>query len=297
MAYLWVVTGLWAFSFSLIGVYLSPYVDAYIAVTSRAFLASLIFLPFIRFKLIPAGLAIKLMFIGGLQLGVMYLCLYQSFQFLTVPEVLLFTIFTPFYISLTNDVLARRFSHKYLLVAALAVLGAGVMRYNQLSNNYLAGFLLLQVANLSFGLAQVSYKHLMKKVVVQQPNLSHKDVFGYFYLGALIVSVIGLALWGDFSRLPTTTSQWLLLLYLGVIASGLGYFLWNKGATLVDAGSLAIMNNALIPAGLVVNLVIWQTQVDWLKLISGSAIIVFALWLNANWVRAKPAKLIAATRN
>lgn len=297
MLYLWLVTALWAFSFSLIGVYLSPFVDAYVAVTSRALLASLIFLPFIRFRLIPAGLAIKLMLIGGLQLGVMYLCLYQSFQFLTVPEVLLFTIFTPFYISLTNDLLEGRFSAKHLLVAALAVLGAGVMRYKELSNDYLTGFALLQVANLSFGLAQVAYQHLMRKVNLSHPTLRHQDVFGYFYLGALVVSCFGLAIWGNFDRLPTTASQWWLLLYLGVIASGLGYFLWNKGATLVDAGSLAIMNNALIPAGLVVNLVIWQTQVDWLKLLAGSSIIVFALWLNARWTGLATTKLAATTRN
>lgn len=297
MLYLWLVTCLWAFSFSLIGVYLSPYVDAYFAVASRALLASLVFLPFIRFKQIPPKLAGQLMFIGGMQLGVMYLCLYQSFQFLTVPEVLLFTIFTPFYISLANALLEGSFSYKYLITAGLAVLGAGVIRYDSLSSQFLTGFLLLQVANISFGLSQLAYKRLMQQVKINLPELKQSDMFGYFYLGALVVALFGLALWGDFNRLPTTTSQWLLLVYLGVIASGVGYFLWNKGATLVDAGSLAIMNNALIPAGLIVNLLIWQTQVDWLKLISGSGIIVFALWLNARWVRAKTHQVPLTTRN
>ncbi len=37
---------------------------------------------------------------------------------------------------------------------------------------------------------------------------------------------------------------------LGVVASGLGYFMWNYGATRVDAGTLGIMNNVHVPAGL-----------------------------------------------
>jgi drug/metabolite transporter (DMT)-like permease len=34
-----------------------------------------------------------------------------------------------------------------------------------------------------------------------------------------------------------------ILVWLGVVASGLGYFMWNYGATQVDAGTLGIMNN------------------------------------------------------
>jgi hypothetical protein len=36
------------------------------------------------------------------------------------------------------------------------------------------------------------------------------------------------------------------------------FFFWNKGVTKVNTGSLAIMNNALIPVGLIINLVIWN---------------------------------------
>ncbi|MCV5919583.1 EamA family transporter, partial [Escherichia coli] len=78
-------------------------------------------------------------------------------------------------------------------------------------------------------------------------------VFGYFYLGALCVATVAFALMGNLDKLPTTATQWGILTYLGLIASGFGYFAWNKGATLVNAGALAVMNNALVPAGLIVN--------------------------------------------
>lgn len=287
MVYLWSVTFLWAFSFSLIGVYLSGSVDAYFAVLTRTFLASLVFLPLLRFTRIPFNLAVKLMLIGGFQLGVMYLCLYQSFSYLTVPEVVLFTIFTPIYITLANDLMQGRFTFYYLLTASLAVVGAGIIRLNAISADFWVGFLLVQAANLCFGLSQVAYKHLMAKVASSGSSLGHRDVFGYFYLGALLVALLGMLVFGDWQKLPTNSLQWGVLLWLGLVASGVGYFLWNKGATLVDAGALAIMNNALVPAGLLVNLLIWNQGVDWFRLIAGGLVILFALLINERWIKPR----------
>jgi hypothetical protein len=48
MGYLSGVTLLWAFSFSLIGVYLAGQVDSYFSVLMRIVLAGLVFLPFLR---------------------------------------------------------------------------------------------------------------------------------------------------------------------------------------------------------------------------------------------------------
>jgi drug/metabolite transporter (DMT)-like permease len=71
--------------------------------------------------------------------------------------------------------------------------------------------------------------------------------------------------------------------WLGLVASGLGFFFWNKGATQVDAGTLGIMNNALVPAGLIVNLVIWNRDADIPRLLIGGAVILLSLWVNARW--------------
>lgn len=288
MAYLWGVTLLWAFSFSLIGVYLSASVDAYFAVLTRVLLASLVFLPLLKWATVPRALAIKLMLIGGIQLGVMYICFYQSFTLLSVPEVLLFTIFTPIYITLLDDLWEKRFTLLYLLTALLAVVGAGVIRYNDLSSDFVLGFLLVQGANLCFGFGQVAYRRLMLSEERQgRVQLQQRDLFGYFYLGALGVALLAMLLFGNWQRLPTTSVQWGVLLWLGVVASGLGYFLWNKGATLVDAGALAIMNNVLVPAGLLVNLLIWNRDVDLIRLALGGAIILLALVINELWVKPR----------
>lgn len=81
MGYLSFITLLWAFSFSLIGVYLAGRVDGYFSVVSRVALAALVFLPFLRLKGVPKSLMLKLMLIGAIQLGLMYCFYYQSFLF------------------------------------------------------------------------------------------------------------------------------------------------------------------------------------------------------------------------
>lgn len=284
MAYLWGVTILWAFSFSLIGVYLAGQVDSYFAVLTRIVLASLVFLPFLLRHKIAPKLAAWLMLIGAVQLGVMYLFYYRSFLLLSVPEVLIFTIFTPVYVTLIYDLLSRRLHVGYLVSALLAIAGAAVMRYSSLSEDFWTGFLVVQGANLCFAAGQVGYKRLLE-VYPQQGR--QQDIFGWFYLGALLVVVVAWLLLGS-DKYPTQIHQWGILLWLGVVASGLGYFLWNKGATLVNSGQLAVMNNVLIPAGLLVNLLIWNRDTDLLRLTLGALILVVALWLNQKWVAKKP---------
>ncbi|MFP8967316.1 carboxylate/amino acid/amine transporter [Pokkaliibacter sp. CJK22405] len=276
MPYLMGVTLLWAFSFSLIGVYLAGQVDSYFSVLTRIGLATLVFLPFLRTRNLHPALAAKLMLVGALQLGLMYIFYYKSFLLLSVPEVLIFTIFTPVYVTLVYDLLNKRFSPGFLLAAMGAVLGAAIIRWDSLSENYVLGFLVVQGANLCFALGQVGYKVIMER---EKKDLPQHTVFALFYVGALIIGSLAYLIWGS-DKLPSTPIQWGVLVWLGAVASGAGYFLWNKGATLVNAGTLAVMNNALIPAGLIVNLLIWNRDADLPRLLGGSIVMFVALMLS-----------------
>ncbi len=267
------VTLLWAFSFSLIGVYLAGQVDAYFAVLSRVLLAALLFVPLLKPQ--PARLALQLMGLGAVQLGVMYLFYYQSFLLLSVPEVLIFTIFTPVYITLLYDLINRRFHYRFLLAALLAVLAAALMRYQQLSSDYWLGFAVVQGANLCFAFGQVGYKVLLAR---QQVGLKQYQVFGWFYLGALAVALPAWWLLGS-AQYPQNSTHWVVLLWLGLVASGGGYYWWNKGATQVSSGTLAVMNNMLIPAGLLVNIVLWNRAENLLTLAGGAVLLVLSCLL------------------
>lgn len=284
MFFLSLMTIVWAFSFSLIGVYLAGQVDSYFAVFMRIALAMLVFLPFLKPKSIQPKLAIKLMILGAIQLGLMYCFYYHSFLLLSVPEVLLFTVFTPIYVTLIYDFLKKRFSAWYLITACIAVLGAVIVKYSEINADFLIGFLVVQGANICFALGQVGYKWVME---TEKSELPQRAIFGWFYIGAFIVAFIAFLLLGNTDKLPCTSTHWWILTYLGIVASGLGYFIWNYGACKVNAGALAIMNNALVPAGLIVNIAIWNRDVDYIRLGVGGIIIVLSLVINETWVKRR----------
>lgn len=286
MALLIVTTILWAFSFSLIGEYLAGHVDSYFSVLMRVGLAALVFLPFLRTRGQSLRTLLMYMLVGAMQLGIMYLFSFRAYLYLTVSEFLLFTVLTPLYITLIYDLLSRRkLRWGYLLSALLAVIGAAIIRYDKVSDHFWTGLMFVQLANLSFAIGMVGYKRLMEVHPMPQHN-----AFAWFYLGAFIVAVAAWFMLGNPQKLPTTALQWGILVWLGVVASGLGYFMWNYGATQVDAGTLGIMNNVHVPAGLLVNLAIWQQQPHWPSFIIGALVIMASLWVHRRWVAPRSAQ-------
>ena len=277
MPYLLLVTVLWAFSFSLIGQYLAGQVDSDFAVLVRVAIAAAVFIPFTRWRGLPWRLLGGLWVAGALQFGVTYLCLYRSFNVLTVPEVLLFTVLTPIYVTLLDDSLAKRFNPWSLFAALIAVGGGVIIRFKHIEGDYLIGFLLLQLANLTFAAGQVLCRQLLARYPTEQPL--HR-FFGHFFLGALLLAIPSFLLFGDAGKLPQSAVQWGVLVWMGLFATALGMFWWVKGSTLVDAGTLAIMNELHVPAGLLVNLLIWNRDADLPKLALGGAVIIASLGLN-----------------
>ena len=280
MALLIITTILWAFSFSLIGEYLAGHVDSYFSVLMRVGLAALVFLPFLRLRGQTFKTILLYMLVGAMQLGIMYLFSFRAYVYLSVSEFLLFTVLTPLYITLIYDLLSkRRLRWGYVLSALLAVAGAAIIRYDKVSDHFWTGLMFVQLANISFAIGMVGYKRLMETRPMPQHN-----AFAWFYMGAFIVAVVAWFMLGNPQKLPTTTVQWSVLIWLGVVASGLGYFMWNYGATQVDAGTLGIMNNVHVPACLLVNLAIWQEQPHWPSFIIGGTVILASLWVHRHWV-------------
>ena len=277
MPHLIVVNLLWAFSFSLIGEYLAGRVDSDFAVLVRVAIAALVFIPLTRWRGLPRQLVGGLWLAGALQFGVTYLCLYRSFSVLTVPEVLLFTVLTPIYVTLLDDALVRRFSPWALLAALVAVAGGVLIRFQPLEGDYLVGFVLLQVANATFAAGQVLCRHLLARYPTELPLYRF---FSHFFLGALLVALVSFAIFGNTARLPQTAVQWGVLVWMGLFATALGMFWWVKGSTRVDAGTLAVMNELHVPLGLVVNLLIWNRDADLPRIALGGGVIVLSLWLN-----------------
>ncbi|MDD5369382.1 MAG: EamA family transporter [Anaerolineaceae bacterium] len=276
MVYLWVVSLAWAFSFGLIkGVLtgLSPHFLSF----ARLAISFLVFLPLLRTRGLNRKNALHLILVGALQYGVMYISYNYAFRYLKAYEVALFTIFTPIYVTLINDGMQRSFHRIFLLTAALAVIGTGIVQVSGLlKGSLLQGFGWVQLSNLCFAFGQVFYREVMRR----SPELKDQHVFALPYLGATLITALSSLLFGGFSGLALTQTQALTLLYLGAVASGVCFFLWNLGARKVDIGALAIFNNLKVPLAVAVSLIFFGEQANLLNLAIGGVIVFAALAIN-----------------
>lgn len=276
MIYLFLVSLLWAFSFGLIKGELTDLPSAQVA-CARLFIAFLVFAPFLKVKKLRRSDAIKLLCIGAVQYGLMYVAYLQAFQTLKAYEVALFTVFTPLYVTLINDLFKRRLNSAALGAVALAVIGGGVIKYQELGSGTLwQGFALMQGANLCFAFGQIFYRRTMARLPTPLNDLNG---FGLLYLGAVLTAAFA-TLGSDWSAFTPTLKQMGILLYLGVVASGIGFFLWNLGARRVNAGALAIFNNLKIPLGILVSVLYFGETTHWPRLLIGGFFMIAALVIN-----------------
>ena len=281
MLNLLIVSFIWAFSFGLIKGQLTS-LDANFVAAARLGLSLLVFLPFLRLRGLPRGVGLRLAMTGALQYGVMYIAYLYAFQYLQAYEVALFTIFTPIYVTLINDAARRRFQPVSLLAALLAVGGSVVVQQASLMRTQmLAGFIIVQVSNLAFAGGQIAYRQLL----ASRPVIKDRQVFALFYLGGALTALVPALFTTPWHSLALSASQAWSLLYLGVIASGLAFFLWNTGARRVNAGALAVLNNLKIPLAVAVSLLVFGEQAHLPSLLLGGAVMLAALALNAWGVR------------
>jgi drug/metabolite transporter (DMT)-like permease len=275
MYYLLIVSIIWALSFGLtaqVSGLGAPFVTA-----ARTVLAALVFLPFLRTRGLGLRRALAFAGIGALQFGLMYLLYIASFRWLRSSEVALFTIFTPLFVTFLDDLLERRMSWRFLAAAALAVLGTGICVWPGRGRAGLFwGFLLMQGANLCFALGQILYRRLAPAT-----GKRDRDLMGLLYLGASVVAVAMAAPSVQWARvLAMSPQQGVVLIYLGVVASGLGFFLFNAGARRTDIGTLAIFNNLKIPLAILASGLVFREVVDWPRLALGGVILAGALAWN-----------------
>ncbi len=277
MLYLFFVSLLWAFSFGLIKGGLTGLPSSSVAFV-RLFIAFAVFVPFLRFRDLRPGDAAKLLLTGAVQYGLMYVTYIQAFQHLQAYEVALFTVFTPIYVTIINDLFVKRLCPTSMSAVILAVAGGIIIKYQELgSSELLRGFLLMQGANLCFAFGQIFYRRTMANLPNKPTDL---QVFGLLYLGAALTAALA-TLGSDWSTFEITLKQAGILLYLGIVASGLGFFLWNIGARRVSAGALAVFNNLKIPLGILVSVLVFGETTDWVRLLIGGALMALALFLNA----------------
>lgn len=273
MILLVIVSLVWAFSFGLIGTQLGTLPPAWLS-WIRLAISAAVFLPFVR--RVPWKTALALFATGALQFGLMYLAYMTSFRYLKSHEVALFTVMTPILVAALSDLFGKTFRPRNLIAASLAVGGSAWIKWAEMETAApLFGFLLVQISNLCFAGGQLAYRGIMDRLPTPIPD--HRVFFWLHFGGFVILTPIALPLALAENPPTPTPTQLAILIYLGLIASGLCFFLWNRGARLVSAGQLAVMNNLKIPLGVAISLLIFKETTGLYTLLVGSLLMGVAL--------------------
>lgn len=270
MWYLLSATLLWAIPFGLIRANLVAMDPSSVALW-RIALAALAFAPFI--KALERRIAARWMLLGALQIGLMYVLYIRAYQYLEGHQVAMLTITTPIFVVLLSG-WRRALQARVMGAAVLAVLAAYLLIAQSERVPFAAtGVILMQFANLCFAYGQVAYRRHFRAANMDQQALA------WMYLGALTVPVLALGLgFGDF-QLPSTLPQSMSLLFLGLVPTGLGFLLWNRGARKVVPATLAVTNNLKIPMATAVAVLGFKETVAWWPFLASAAVFTLAFWL------------------
>lgn len=254
MALLFLASLLWSVSFALIG---TLEVDPTILTALRLGLAALVIAPFTlsrRARGKPAAArAVQLMLIGALQYGVMYLLIHRAYGYLAGHEVALLTITTPLFVIFVEGYVHRHPPARAWGAAALAVSAAFVLRMDGVhglleGDDYWLGVGLVQAANLAWAAGIVLYRR------IESPATATPTRFGWMLIGGFLLALPFAVAAVEPSDLQLSAGDLGKVAYLGLVPSGLAFFLWNRGATQVSVGTVAVMNNLKVPLAVAVAL-------------------------------------------
>lgn len=265
MLYLTIVSILWSFSFGIIKFGLTG-VDSIFISFFRSLIAFIFFSSLTLYNIKKFSFDTKLIIIGAIQFGLMYVFYIQSYQYLPAYLIATFTITTPIFVVLFSQALMKEsFSKNGILSVILVLIGSLMMRFN-LANplDYWFGFILIQCANMFFASGQIMFKKWYTEN-------SDKDIvhnFSQMFFGATIVTSLFYFQTMDVKNILSTTNL-LSLIFLGLCSTGIGFLLWNIGATKVSNTRLAIMNNVVIPLAVLNSFFIFGEDINILLFMPG----------------------------
>ena len=265
MLHLTIVSILWSFSFGIIKFGLTG-VDSIFISFFRSLIAFIFFSSLTLYNIKKFSFDTKLIIIGAIQFGLMYVFYIQSYQYLPAYLIATFTITTPIFVGLFSQALMKdSFSKNGILSVILVLIGSLMMRFN-LANplDYWFGFILIQCANMFFASGQIMFKKW-------HTENSDKDIvhnFSQMFFGATIVTSLFYFQTMDVKNILSTTNL-LSLIFLGICSTGIGFLLWNIGATKVSNTRLAIMNNVVIPLAVLNSFFIFGEDINILLFMPG----------------------------
>tara|TARA_S200000501_G_scaffold73012_1_gene64976 strand:- start:515 stop:1348 length:834 start_codon:yes stop_codon:yes gene_type:complete len=265
MIYLILVSILWSFSFGIIK-YGLPGIDSTLISLMRNLIALLFFASLTLYNFKKFSFDIRLVLIGAIQFGLMYILYIQSYQYLPAYLIATFTITTPIFIGIFSQLLDdKSFSLNGIFSIILVVIGSLMMRFNIVNPiDYWLGFFLIQCANVCFAIGQIMFKRWHSK------NTSVDIIYNFsqmFFGAVLITSIFSIINSTNLAML--NASNLYALLFLGLFSTGFGFLAWNLGAIQVSNERLAVMNNAVIPIAIFNSYLIFGEAINLILFLPG----------------------------
>ena len=275
MIYLILVSILWSFSFGIIK-YGLPGIDSTLISLMRNSIALLFFASLTLYNFKKFSFDIRLVLIGAIQFGLMYILYIQSYQYLPAYLIATFTITTPIFIGIFSQLLEdKSFSLNGIFSIILVVIGSLMMRFNIVNPiDYWLGFFLIQCANVCFAIGQIMFKRWHSK------NTSVDIIYNFsqmFFGAVLITSIFSIINSTNLAML--NASNLYALLFLGLFSTGFGFLAWNLGAIQVSNERLAVMNNAVIPIAIFNSYLIFGEAINLILFLPGLVLFYIAFKL------------------
>lgn len=272
MIYLILVSILWSFSFGIIKYGLSGIDSSFISLM-RNLIAFLFFASLSLYNFKKFIFDIKLILIGAIQFGLMYVLYIQSYQYLPAYLIATFTITTPIFIGIFSQLLQNKsFSLSGIFSILLVVLGSLMMRFNIVNPlDYWLGFFLIQCANICFAIGQIMFKKWYSK------NTSVDIIYNFsqmFFGAVLITSMFFIINSTNIGML--NTYNLFALLFLGLFSTGFGFLAWNLGSLQVSNERLAVMNNVVIPIAIFNSFLIFGEAINPMLFVPGLVLFYLA---------------------
>lgn len=275
MIYLILVSILWSFSFGIIK-YGLPGIDSTLISLMRNLIALLFFASLTLYNFKKFSFDIRLVLIGAIQFGLMYILYIQSYQYLPAYLIATFTITTPIFIGIFSQLLDdKSFSLNGIFSIILVIIGSLMMRFNIVNPiDYWLGFFLIQCANVCFAIGQIMFKRWHSK------NTSVDIIYNFsqMYFGAVLITSI-FSIINSTNLAMLNASNLYALLFLGLFSTGFGFLAWNLGAIQVSNERLAVMNNAVIPIAMFNSYLVFGEAINLILFLPGLVLFYIAFKL------------------
>jgi drug/metabolite transporter (DMT)-like permease len=127
----------------------------------------------------------------------------------------------------------------------------------------------MELSNLAFALGQILWRKYItsNSLALMLPA----------YFGASLLTFLSYLIFSKEKMLALTDTQWLSILYLALIPTGIGFYLWNSGAKKVSETTLSVMNNLKIPIGAIFAILIFKENINIKNFLIGLLLILVAI--------------------